>query len=48
MDESYAHRVAEAFKGKNTSREDLKADEADSWCMRQQALKLGIGLGHQR
>ena len=32
VDESDARRAAEAFKGKNTSLEDLKADEADSWC----------------
>jgi hypothetical protein len=31
VDESDACWAAEAFKGKNASFEDLKANEADSW-----------------
>jgi hypothetical protein len=31
MDEDYALWVTETFKGKNTSREDLQADEVVGW-----------------
>jgi len=31
MDESYAHRIAQATQGQDTSREIAKAHEADGW-----------------
>ena len=41
VDESDARGAAEAFKGKNTSLEDLKADEADSRCTTPASTKAG-------
>jgi hypothetical protein len=33
MDENNALGIAQAFEGKDASRQDLKANEADDWCV---------------
>jgi len=48
LDESDARCAAEAFKGKKTNAKISKQMKRTIGALRQQALKLGIGLGHRR